>query len=75
MAQAYTVVFDRVEEERAVLVFDQEGMGQVLVPRKLLQGLAREGDVLRITIEKDEESTAARRKKVAGLLKELLNGG
>lgn len=72
MARVFTAVLDRFEDGWAVLVCDEQELGQVLLPRQLLQEMAQVGDVLRISIDKDDAETAARRRRVKSLLDKLV---
>ncbi len=45
---------DRVEDEMLVLITHTEPNREIHLPGELFQGLS-EGDVVRITVEKDEE--------------------
>lgn len=72
MARVFTAVLDRYEGEWAVLVCDEQKLGEVLLPRELLRGVAREGEVLKLSIAKDDEETANRRRRVKSLLDKLV---
>ena len=63
-------VIDRFEGNLAVLLFGERGLA-VTLPRELLPPGAGEGDILRVSLEKDPEATREQREKTAGLLKKL----
>jgi len=61
-------IIDRLEGEWACV----EGEDKIFnLPRKLLPGEVREGDVIRITVEIDHEATRARVQKVKQLMEEV----
>ena len=61
-------IVDRLEGDWAVV----EGEKQTFnLPRKLLPGEVREGDVIRITVEIDHEATRSRERKVKQLMEEV----
>jgi hypothetical protein len=62
---------DRIEGTFAVLVVDENGKREYLnYPIRLLKDVA-EGDILDITITRDESATVAARKRVASLIEKL----
>ena len=61
-ASRVIIIVDRFEGDLAVVEY--EG-GIFTLPRALLPGEAKEGDVLRITIEVDHSATADRRRRIA----------
>jgi len=66
------VTVDRFEGETAVLLVRPEETKQILFPRELLPGVA-EGDILAITVEKEEKETDAARERVSSLIEKLRN--
>ena len=64
-------IIDRFEGEWAVIEWD----GKVFnLPRSLLPGEAREGDVLRLAAEVDLRATSDRRKRIRELEDRLFKG-
>ncbi|NLU49235.1 MAG: DUF3006 domain-containing protein [Syntrophomonadaceae bacterium] len=61
-------IIDRFEGEWAVV---ESGDGMFNLPRVLLPPKAKEGDVLRITVEIDRRATAGRVRRVEDLAGEL----
>lgn len=68
MGKHFTFIIDRFEEDWAVLEYDDETYN---VPRALLPDNAKEGDVLRISLEIDQEETEKRREAIRKLEDEL----
>lgn len=66
-------VIDRFEGERAILL---TGVEEIAIPwfRSWLPEGIREGDILHITIERDEAATQQAKEEAETLLKELLAG-
>lgn len=63
-------VLDRVEEDKAVLLFgDEEAKG--VIPVACLPPEAEEGDYLTISIEVDDQKTRAARAEAAALYAKL----
>ena len=62
---------DRIEECIAVLISAEEEPVRMTVPVSLLPPGAKEGDIIILSIERDEEATAAARVRVTGLLDKL----
>ncbi len=61
-------IIDRLEDEWAVIEDDGQTFN---LPRKLLPDNAGEGDVIRLTIEIDQEATRSRRQTINKLVDEL----
>ena len=61
-------IIDRLEGDWAVVEGEERTFN---LPRKLLPGEVREGDVIRITVEIDHEATRARVQKVKQLMEEV----
>ncbi|MDO9036212.1 MAG: DUF3006 domain-containing protein [Methanoregula sp.] len=62
---------DRIEEGIAVLISTEKEPVRMTVPVSLLPPGAKEGDIITLSIERDEEATAAARVRVTGLLDKL----
>jgi hypothetical protein len=62
-------IIDRLEEEWAVI--ETEERKTFNLPRKILPAEAKEGDVIKITVEIDNEQTQIRRKKTKSLLEDF----
>lgn len=65
------VVLDRVEGTKAVLLYGEDG-NVINWPKDLLPEELQEGDVLSITIKKDEKATQKALHTTQKLLRELL---
>lgn len=61
---------DRFEEDLAVIVLRDDERVQLVIPRALLPPLD-EGDILEITIERDEPATREAEERAIGILKRL----
>lgn len=64
------VTVDRFEGEIAVLLVRPEENYQILFPRSMLPGVG-EGDLLEITVRKDEGETEETRERVSSLIEKL----
>ena len=64
---------DRIEGPLAVLILQEDESVRVTLPVLLLPAGCREGDILRIGIEKDTGATAAAKKRVADRIEKLKN--
>jgi len=62
-------IIDRLEENWAVI--ETEERKTFNLPRKILPAEAKEGDVINITVEVDNEQTQIRRKKSESLLEDF----
>ncbi|GAW92763.1 DUF3006 domain-containing protein [Calderihabitans maritimus] len=62
------LVIDRFEGDMAVIEYNGKTFD---LPRSLLPEEAKEGDVLKMSIEIDKEETEKRRKKIEKLMDEL----
>lgn len=58
------LVIDRFEEDMAVITY---GHRTFTLPRSLLPRAAREGDVLKLAVALDPETTARRKKEISSL--------
>lgn len=65
-----SVVIDRFENDKAILLFEDEEKS-VIFPKKYLPRDVDEGDYLRINIVADKEATNAARKEAKELLEKL----
>lgn len=67
-----TVVLDRIEEGKAVLLCCPDEREKLIWPVELLPEGTMEGDILTFEISKDEFATAKSRERVANLLEKLV---
>lgn len=65
------VTVDRIETGIAVLIDRENDTRHISIPLSLLPPGSREGDILTLTLERDEESTAAAKARVSGLVEKL----
>ena len=65
------VTIDRIEGPVAVLISCDDESVRVDLPVSLLPPGCREGDILRIRIERDRAATEAAQERVAGLIEKL----
>jgi hypothetical protein len=65
------MTIDRIEEGIAVLIGRDEAAMRMTIPVSGLPLGCREGDVVRILLEKDDGETRAARDRVAGLVEKL----
>jgi hypothetical protein len=68
-------VIDRIEGELAVLLMGEDGGIKVNMPLILLPEGCREGDVLDITIKKDEKTTVEAKDRSKSLIEKLKRKG
>lgn len=61
-------ILDRFEGEFAILELD---VGEVVSVPKIIVGNAKEGDIIKISIDKDE--TSKRKKKIEKLMEDVFN--
>ena len=61
---------DRFEEDQAVILLRDDERVQLVIPRVLLPPL-EEGDILELTIERDEQATHEAEDRALGILKRL----
>jgi hypothetical protein len=69
------VSLDRVEEGLAVLLLREDESVRFTLPRSLLPGDAREGDILEIAIRRDVAATTEARRRVAERIERLRGKG
>ena len=62
---------DRIDEGIAVLISREEEPVRMTIPVSLLPPGVKEGDIVTLSIERDDEGTAAARIRVTGLLDKL----
>lgn len=62
---------DRIDDGIAVLVAQDASLFKVTVPSSLLPPEGKEGDIVTLSLERDETATAAARVRVTGLLDTL----
>ena len=62
---------DRIDEGIAVLISREEEPVRMTIPVSLLPPGVKEGDIVTLSIERDDEATAAARIRVTGLLDKL----
>jgi hypothetical protein len=65
------VTIDRIEGTVAVLISREDESVRVNVPVSLLPPGCREGDILRIEIDRDPAATEAVKERVSGLIEKL----
>ena len=68
-------VIDRIEENLAVLLMGEDGSIKVNTPLILLPDGCREGDVLDISISKDEKATVEAKERSKNLIEKLKRKG
>lgn len=64
-------VIDRIEGELAVLLLGDMGEFKLNLPLSLLPDGCREGDVLNVSIERDQAATEQAKERVTGLMDKL----
>jgi len=62
---------DRIEEGIAVLISNDKKPLRMTVPVSLLPPWAKEGDIVSIAIDRDEEATAASKERVSSMIEKL----
>ncbi len=62
---------DRIEEGIAVLIDREDDTRHISIPVSLLPPGCQEGDVITVMLERDEETTAAAKARVSGLVEKL----
>jgi hypothetical protein len=65
---------DRIEGPVAILISCGDEPAQMSVPASLLPPGTREGDIVTLTFERDEEATKASKERVGGLIGRLAKG-
>ena len=64
-------IIDRFEGSKAVLFLGEEEV-QVVWPRRILPKEVKEGDILQVTLQIDNEATAAAKAEAENLLEQIL---
>jgi hypothetical protein len=64
-------VIDRIEEELAVVLVGELGELKLNIPLSFLPAGCKEGDVLKISIEKDPVATKQTREQTSDLMEKL----
>lgn len=64
---------DRIEGNYAVLLIRPDEKQKINMPLSLMPPGSKEGDILDITIERDEKATTDAKKRVSGLIEKLKN--
>lgn len=67
----FKVTLDRIEGSIAVLLVRDEEKVKINIPLILLPSGSKEGDILDITIVRDEKETEAAKERVTSLLEKL----
>jgi hypothetical protein len=67
-------VVDRIEGTLAVLISCEDESVRLNLPATLLPPGTREGDIVTLSLERDEEATRAAKERVSGLIKKLGSG-
>lgn len=62
---------DRIEDGIAVLIDREDDARHISIPASLLPPDCREGDILTLTLERDDESTTLTKARVSGLVEKL----
>lgn len=62
---------DRIDDGIAVLIPRDDDTLQLRIPASLLPESCREGDIVTVTLERDESATAEARARTAGLIARL----
>ena len=65
---------DRIEETIAVLISCEDESVRLNLPVSILPPGTREGDIVSLSIGRDEEATRAAKERVAGLIGKLARG-
>lgn len=69
VTHAYSI--DRIEDGIAVLIMRDDPAVCLAVPAALLPPGSKEGDILTMSLERDEEATAAARERSGSLIEKL----
>jgi hypothetical protein len=68
-------VIDRIEGELAVVLMGEKGELRLNIPLPFLPAGCHEGDVLKISIERDSEATEKAKDQVSSLMEKLKKKG
>lgn len=69
----FRVTFDRIEGNTAVLLLRDEESIKLNIPLFLLPSESKEGDILDISIVRDDQETEEAKERVSTLLEKLKN--
>jgi len=69
--KSFKVTLDRIEENIAVLLVRDDEAIKIDIPLILLPSGSKEGDIMDITIIRDEKTTEAAKERVSALLEKL----
>lgn len=67
----FKVTIDRIEGNNAVLLLRDEEAVKINIPLFLLPPESKEGDILNISIAREEQETEAAKEQVSALLEKL----
>lgn len=67
-------VIDRIDSGFAVLIFPEHDEVRANIPLTLLPPDCVEGDIITVMLERDEVSTSEAKKRVSGLIENLIRG-
>jgi len=62
---------DRVDNGFAILIDREDGTRHISIPAVLLPPGSREGDVITVMLERDEEATAAAKARISDMVEKL----
>ena len=62
------VTIDRIEDRVAVLILRDDESVRITLPAGILPAGSREGDILTLTLERDEAMTAAAKERVSSII-------
>ncbi|MFZ2473365.1 MAG: DUF3006 domain-containing protein [Methanothrix sp.] len=68
-------VIDRVEGNLAVILIGESGEFKINIPLQFLPDGCKEGDVLKISIERDLTATQETKQRVSGLMNKMKKKG
>jgi hypothetical protein len=68
-------VIDRIEGDLAVVLLGENGKFKLNIPITFLPADCKEGDVLKITIERDMAATEQTKERVSSLMEKLKKKG
>lgn len=69
----FKVTIDRIEDNNAVLLLRDEEAVKINIPLFLLPPESKEGDILNVSIFRDDQETEAAKERVSALLDKLKN--
>jgi len=71
--KSFKVMLDRIEGSIAVLLLRDEESIKINIPLLLLPPESKEGDILKLSIDRDVQETEATKERVSALLDKLKN--